>query len=203
MQSSSRSSAQGIAEARGFGLVGTHRRFTGQCYVCQDAVEWRLGRGAPVLFCSEACRREDKARWNRPLVQWDHSERLCEWCNEPFISRSPRSRYCSPQHGAKAGYLRRVYGLSRAEFTTLLERHGGLCGICRNPMVGLKNLHVDHDHVTGKVRGLLCRDCNLALGIFGDNAERLRRAARYLERGRFPEAPITRAFSALGEETRA
>ncbi len=71
----------------------------------------------------------------------------------------------------------------------------GVCAICRRPETfittgqGPCRLSVDHDHKTGKVRGLLCRDCNVGLGNFGDSGERLRNAAAYLgQAGRTAEA---------------
>lgn len=62
----------------------------------------------------------------------------------------------------------------------------GLCAICHQPETvkygdRVKDLAVDHDHETGEVRGLLCNNCNRALGMFGDSAERLLAAARYLD----------------------
>lgn len=45
-------------------------------------------------------------------------------------------------------------------------------------------LHVDHDHVSGKMRGLLCQKCNHGIGLMGEDPDRLRRAARYLEESR-------------------
>ena len=57
----------------------------------------------------------------------------------------------------------------------------GLCAICeRHPEDGV--LRVDHDHSTGKIRGLLCRHCNLALGNMSDDVSLLRKAIAYLEK---------------------
>ena len=56
----------------------------------------------------------------------------------------------------------------------MLERQAGLCPICRRGL-GDKP-HVDHDHETGEVRGLLCFTCNVGLGNFSDDVERLQRA---------------------------
>jgi hypothetical protein len=53
----------------------------------------------------------------------------------------------------------------------------GLCGVCQ---VGLPE-HVDHDHVTGRIRGILCFTCNIGMGNFGDDPDRLLRAANYLK----------------------
>lgn len=80
----------------------------------------------------------------------------------------------------RAKHLIRTYGLTVSEVDRLLESQGGTCAICcTSPAV-----HVDHDHSTGKVRGILCFRCNAALGQFGDDPRVLRRAARYLDRSR-------------------
>lgn len=57
----------------------------------------------------------------------------------------------------------RLYGLTLDQMKELFAQHGGLCAICGNAP-GAKGLHVDHDHVTGKVRGALCMTCNTRLG---------------------------------------
>ena len=61
----------------------------------------------------------------------------------------------------------------------MLHRQNGVCAVCG---VGGK-LHVDHDHETGLVRGLLCGSCNRALGLLKDNVDSLKMAIDYLERG--------------------
>lgn len=68
------------------------------------------------------------------------------------------------------------YGISESQYRALLDHHQGRCGICdkERPLV------VDHNHDTGKVRGLLCHPCNKALGLFGDSVETLRAAEGYL-----------------------
>ena len=67
------------------------------------------------------------------------------------------------------------YNLTKAEVLELLEREG--CDICGK--VG--PLDIDHDHATGKVRGTLCRTCNLVLGQFNDNIDRFQNAIEYLK----------------------
>jgi hypothetical protein len=81
---------------------------------------------------------------------------------------------------------RRDYGLSRAEFEAMLRRQDGRCAICRKPerrkLYGkVSDLSVDHDHLMGQVRGLLCFDCNTSIGKLGD-APGVRAALTYLER---------------------
>lgn len=75
--------------------------------------------------------------------------------------------------------LHSTYGLSLAEFNALLEQQDRLCGICR---LAMEKVAIDHDHTTGVVRGLLCNNCNVGLGMFNDDSARLLRAMEYLER---------------------
>lgn len=76
------------------------------------------------------------------------------------------------------------YGIDLAEYESLLLRQEGVCAICKQPPRGqgknASRLHLDHCHLTGKVRGLLCRRCNPALGAFDDDIEKLQRAINYL-----------------------
>ena len=64
----------------------------------------------------------------------------------------------------------------------MLEEQGGACAICRSTSPGGKGrFHVDHDHVTQEIRGLLCHGCNTTLGQVKDSPAALRAAAEYLE----------------------
>lgn len=77
------------------------------------------------------------------------------------------------------------YGITRADFEALLERQGGVCAICGRDQTDSRGarLCIDHDHETGEVRGLLCTPCNLAIGYFQDDIQRLADAAVYLRGG--------------------
>jgi hypothetical protein len=78
---------------------------------------------------------------------------------------------------------RKLYGITLNDYQALLAVHNGGCWICGSTTTSKhhKYLSVDHDHATGKVRGVLCANCNHGLGSFKDNPDRLRRAAEYLE----------------------
>jgi len=76
-----------------------------------------------------------------------------------------------------AGGRYKVYGISVAEYHAMYEEQEGCCAVCGGPH---ETLDVDHDHVSGKVRALLCGPCNRGLGMFEDNPSMLRRAASYL-----------------------
>lgn len=72
------------------------------------------------------------------------------------------------------------YGISAAKYTQMLTIQNGGCAICQKEP-GEKFLVVDHDHLMGTVRGLLCSKCNVAIGMLADDPDLLRRAAIYLE----------------------
>lgn len=92
----------------------------------------------------------------------------------------------------------KLYGLTPEGYNALLEAQDGRCAICGEPgkVWANRNLHVDHDHESGTVRGLLCGRCNVGLGFFGDDIERLSRAITYLAR---PPAEKTRQDNGGGE----
>lgn len=82
----------------------------------------------------------------------------------------------------KIGYqLKRKYGIDRDQYDALLAAQGGGCAICgREPAPDGKRPHVDHDHQTGAVRGILCGCCNSAIGQFREDVRLMAQAAKYL-----------------------
>lgn len=80
--------------------------------------------------------------------------------------------------------LLREFGITVEDYEAMLAAQGGVCAICAKECRSGRRLAVDHDHVTGVVRGLLCLHCNLALGKFDDDPERIERALAYLRGAR-------------------
>lgn len=76
--------------------------------------------------------------------------------------------------------LKNLYGLTIAEYDKMVKEQNHSCAICHRSTEG--RLHVDHDHVTGAVRGLLCNRCNRSIGLLGDDPVVMRRAITYLLR---------------------
>lgn len=78
--------------------------------------------------------------------------------------------------------LQSSFGITPEKVTEILAAQGGKCLVCKVELeVPHKHTHVDHDHATDKVRGILCHHCNVGLGHFRDQPELLRAAAAYLE----------------------
>lgn len=82
--------------------------------------------------------------------------------------------------------LFKARGVTAEWFEETLAAQGGVCAICRLPESklssggGLKMLAIDHDHTTGKARGLICQQCNIGIGALQDSPDLIRRAVRYL-----------------------
>lgn len=81
----------------------------------------------------------------------------------------------------KNNYLQNLYNISPEEYDKMLKEQNNCCKICKTSQEKLKvTLAVDHCHKTGKVRGLLCNKCNLALGLLKDDLALLQEAINYL-----------------------
>lgn len=101
--------------------------------------------------------------------------------------REGRRVYKMSKDAARHYGLRRYYGLSIQEYSERLLAQGGVCAICGNKETAqfdgkVKPLSVDHDHVTGKIRDLLCSHCNHMVGHSRENPDYLLKAADYIKR---------------------
>lgn len=102
-----------------------------------------------------------------------------------------RKANMSPADRARKNVRMRVgrYGLTVDQFNILLEVQKGRCAICRVELQSTGRskgtaAHVDHDHGSGRVRGILCHRCNAGIGLLGDDPDRVRAACEYLLKGR-------------------
>jgi hypothetical protein len=83
---------------------------------------------------------------------------------------------------AKDRKLQKNYQISLDDYQIMFDEHNGKCAICeKDYALSERNLNVDHDHITNKVRGLLCNQCNLGLGLFKDSFFLLEKAATYIK----------------------
>ena len=116
-------------------------------------------------------------------------KKQCKHCGCLFTPHAPSELYCSDDckdYGVTEAYLLRNYGISIEKYLDMAENQNYKCAICYNDNFPMKSCHtgvlvVDHDHKTGKVRGLLCHNCNRALGLLKDSTEYLENCITYLE----------------------
>jgi len=184
------------------------------CKQCSNPFESNRGN---KKFCSNLC----KNRWHdshRPVpraIRRKCHRLICEECGNEFMGEL-HHRFCSTScaskksyktNGAlrlpkgkdnpnwKGGYIHgrvRKYGITGIEYEKLMNNQNNKCAICgKEPNGYYKRLGVDHDHVTGKVRGLLCPNCNTAVGLLKDDIVILSRAIDYLSQY---ETKVRRAY---------
>jgi hypothetical protein len=181
----------------------------------------RDGRGTYCRLCFAVRYRQHRERKAAKIGRTVTPKRVTpegqKWCptcaafkpTEQF----PRNRanpdglgaYCKPCHNAKGKatyerlygstreyHLRRRYGITGADFDAMVEAQGGTCAVCHG-----KPEHVDHDHATGKVRGILCFNCNQALGNVRDDVDVLQGLIDYLHRNRRSRLGLVHEASAI------
>lgn len=137
-----------------------------------------------------------KCRETKPHSMFSLSRRATETCNAVYRSRCKKCqatdalKWFRDNPGRTAANARkhhlRAYGMSERDYTDLLKSQGGGCAICGTSSSDKRKngkamrMPVDHDHITGLARGILCNRCNRAIGLLDDNPILLRKAMRYL-----------------------
>jgi hypothetical protein len=147
----------------------------------EDAYYHRHGK--PLRRC-KACVCAQTKQWQQDNPE-RYNARLRKWKADNPERRKEHQRKSANRPGVqqrnRLNNLRARYGLTPAEYDALLVAQGGVCAICGEACSSGQRLSVYHSHKTGRVRGLLCRDHNLMLGLAPDDPARLRAAADYLE----------------------
>ena len=105
----------------------------------------------------------------------------CKQCKKEFKQKQLENDYLGTRLKERANNLKRMFGMSLEAYDEKLKAQNGVCAICGSLCKSGKRLAVDHNHTTGKIRDLLCGNCNGGLGMFQDNPELLLKAADYLK----------------------
>ena len=101
----------------------------------------------------------------------------CKKCNSDRSAKTQRTSKV-----VRNTNLLKKFGITLDDYNLMFTQQKGCCAICEKHQTEFdKRLAVDHCHKSGKVRGLLCQQCNQALGMFYDNVENLKNAISYLE----------------------
>jgi hypothetical protein len=137
------------------------------CTVCKQTkaeTEFYRRNDRPSGFQSrcKVCQNELTYKWRA-----DHPQEIAEHKHKSAQSHNHWT-------------LQTRYGITEDEYQEMYQRQNGLCAACNKPSTGKRRLHVDHDHETGAVRGLLCQGCNTVLGMAHDDVDRLMSLAAYL-----------------------
>jgi hypothetical protein len=148
------------AEKHAIEVLKNNRKQCKACNITKPLIEFppsKASRTGYFSYCIE-CRKEmnrkqDAKRWSEK--------------REILIAQRRRA------------HLRREFGITIEHFEELFQKQGGVCMICKQNSQE-KQLAVDHDHKTGKIRSLLCENCNRGLGMFSEDISRLKNAIEYL-----------------------
>ena len=135
--------------------------------------------------------KERRLDWNKAYYKAHRIELLAKI----KVYQAGHKYHASPNN-RRANWMKGKYGLSSDGYDALLERQGGVCAICGKADWNGRGPVIDHDHVSGKVRGVICGHCNTALGMAFDNIPTLERMIEYLKR----HAPKAEAHRVLMPE---
>jgi hypothetical protein len=133
-------------------------------------------------------RQVDMSAKPEKYPQGRFKEKTCKRCGDNFWPMAPSHHYCSQTCADDAHtdkYYTKKYGVTVDFVRDLFSKQEGVCAICKKPGFKMLDTHMsgvnlDHCHKTGKVRGLLCHNCNRGLGLFQDNVDYLQSAVYYL-----------------------
>lgn len=115
-----------------------------------------------------------------------HAEYMREYyIRNPEKKKTSRKRY---RENHKANQLKAKYGITVEDYQSMFDSQGGVCKLCGQEETtrisrgdGIRSLAVDHDHNTGKVRGLLCHQCNVVLGQYEKHKDLFPKFQEYLD----------------------
>ena len=140
----------------------------------------KLGHNSQCKECLRAKHKkwasENRAQINAYMIEWRRGDR------RPVGARKPRIRKKDTKQQKRKWRMKSQFGLSMADLQAIYEKQNYECAICHIPESALsKALHLDHNHQTNAIRGLLCATCNLSLGQVSDNLQFFQNAIPYLD----------------------
>jgi hypothetical protein len=117
---------------------------------------------------------------SRPSRRW--KAYICIECRTATEAKLKKEKPGQLNRTRRAASLKRYFGLTLDQFEGMVKEHNGVCGCCGKPPREKTSLCVDHDHKSGKIRGLLCSGCNRSIGQLGDTIEGVERTLNYLKK---------------------
>ena len=154
---------------------------TGLSYWCIDCSKRHvppesghyLKMGTKTKVCKRCKVEKLVEEFHKQTKSKDGLSGVCKKCYHIYYSK-----YSEAQRNK---FLLKTYGIDQAEYDSVLKSQNNVCAICgKTELENGRRLSVDHSHVTGEVRGLLCKMCNKGIGMFEDSVEVLESAIKYL-----------------------
>lgn len=145
----------------------------------------KTARAAYALEYGRRARAANIEKYRKRDREWraSHPETTLAYKTSTSKSgKTPSEKISQMAMSGRQTRLRQLYGMTLEDYDRMFVAQNGVCRICRKSCVVHRHLCVDHDHATGKVRGLLCTRCNQGIGKLLDDPVLLRVAADYLEK---------------------
>ena len=164
-------------------LLHAHGSPTNYLYMNQHGCRCAACRGAKSAYNAAYCASHpEEIAAQHSVYDAAHREKRNAFAAAYHAAhREERAAYnAGRREEAAAKRLTREYGLSQGEWDAMFAAQGNRCAIHGGELPAGRRWHTDHDHQTGTVRGILCPDCNTALGLFRDDPARLMAAIEYL-----------------------
>jgi hypothetical protein len=142
---------------------------TKECSSCKQILPWE----------SFSYRVQDGARYLRSKCK---NCSLTAWTRWADLHPEYKNKKLESDRDCHQKYKKfHRHGITREQYLLMVEAQCGVCAICKKPPTDGQNLAIDHNHKTDEVRGLLCKQCNRALGLFGDSINSVENALNYLK----------------------
>lgn len=156
-------------------VVGHNHRYRGR--------PWDEPSG--YRFCSKCQQLKSLTEFYKHTGTRDGYQGVCKECSARNHKNWTKENRQKERYYTQRTRLRDKYGITVEAYNELRAQQGGRCAICNKPESTVhsgsrRSMAVDHDHDTGAIRGLLCNNCNRALGLFGDDLTVLQQAVAYL-----------------------
>jgi len=130
------------------------------------------------LKCCRCCKEKKESSFGNDIRHISGKKSICKNCEK----EDNKKRYKN-DNGEKQSWNNRMYryGISQEDFNKMFEKQFGLCSICLEKLPDKRKIHIDHNHYTREIRGLLCARCNIIVAVFENNKELIGNVVDYLE----------------------
>lgn len=178
----------GVRKPSGYFLFDS-RAINGQTNVCSECRYKRNSnrksnephineKGQLCCTCKE---RKPFSEFGKDRSTNNGIDRRCKRCKRELHTRWRNENRDEYKDRLRVNHLKNRFGLTREQFTSIMEAQDDKCAICRKEFASAADTCVDHDHITEAVRGILCRKCNTGIGLFRDDINLVRSAVAYLQ----------------------
>jgi hypothetical protein len=146
------------------------------CKVC-NLVKEKSNFQPQGYQCRECRTEKQRAYWNALSPEVKKIRQKNGEYQKRWVALNPEK---AKEHSRRT-HIMRKFGLTVEQYDTMLAEQNNGCAICGQSCATGMNLAVDHDHATGKVRALLCKNCNTAIGLLGEDTDRMAKAIEYIQ----------------------